>query len=74
MNGQQKLPVLKKTGPVQETQAVATVVAGPVSLPEEKNYKIYDIAGQQVQPLCLSPDIYFIELENEIHYKIVKIR
>jgi len=52
----------------------ATVFAGPLRLPEDKKYKIFDITGRQIQTLNPSPGVYFVEIDGKITLKVVKIR
>ncbi len=52
----------------------ATILSGPLLLPEGKNYKIFDITGRIVVPNRIKPGIYFIEIEGKITRKVVKIR
>ena len=52
----------------------ATIICGPLQLPEGKNCKIFDITGQVVMPARMKPGIYFVEIDNKIVQKVVKIR
>lgn len=51
-----------------------TIISGPSLLPEDKNYKVFDITGRVVMPDKIKPGIYFIEIEGIIKQKIIKIR
>ncbi|UCC12825.1 MAG: hypothetical protein JSW02_04695, partial [candidate division WOR-3 bacterium] len=51
-----------------------TFIYGPLQLPEGKICKVFDIAGRAVEPLNLTPGIYFIEINNRIAWKVVIIR
>lgn len=52
----------------------ATVISGPLLLPEGKNWKVYDITGRQVMSDKIRAGIYFIEVDGEITTKVVKVR
>jgi hypothetical protein len=60
--------------PVLEKPITATIVAGPLQLPEDKTYKIFDITGRQVHTCNPAPGIYFIEIDGQIANKVIKIR
>jgi len=51
-----------------------TVISGPLLLPEGRKCKVFDITGRVVTPQKLSPGIYFIEIDNRIMQKVVKVR
>lgn len=53
---------------------VPTVFSGPLSLPEDKNYQIFDITGRNVEQEKIKPGVYFIEIDGIILQKVVKIR
>jgi len=52
----------------------ATILTGPLFLPQAQEYRVFDITGRLVDPLCLCPGIYFIEDHGTLVRKIVKIR
>lgn len=52
----------------------ATIVNGPLLLPEGKNCKVFDIMGRVVAPDKIKPGIYFIEIDGQITKKVVKVR
>jgi hypothetical protein len=52
----------------------ATIITGPLRLPQTPKHRVFDISGRIVDPLCLGPGIYFIECGGELLRKIVKIR
>lgn len=60
--------------PIKKTVSMATIVSGPLQMPEDKNCKIFDITGRVVMPDRIKPGIYFIEVDGEIRQKIVKVR
>ncbi len=66
---------------IEETEVVrhddfisATIVSGQLSLPQDKSCKVYDISGRQVNPLKLTPGVYFIEIDGHVTQKVVKVR
>ena len=52
----------------------ATIVSGPLLLPEDKMCRVFDVSGRLVTPDLIMPGVYFLEIEGEITQKIVKIR
>jgi hypothetical protein len=59
---------------VQEAYPCATIFSGPLRLPEGKRCRLFDITGRVVEPDKIAPGIYFVEIENKIVQKVVKIR
>ena len=51
-----------------------TIFRGPLILPAGKIHKIFDITGRQIRTLNPGPGIYFIEVDDKIVQKVVKIR
>lgn len=51
-----------------------TILSGPLHVPENINYVIYDASGRRVEKNQLKPGVYFIEIDGYIRQKIVKIR
>ncbi len=62
------------THPAKELYHGATIISGPLLLPEGRRYKIFDITGKQVKSHQLKPGIYFLEIDKKIIHKIIKIR
>lgn len=52
----------------------ATIISGPLILPKNKTYRVFDVSGRVVRPGKLKPGIYFVEIDGEITRKVVKIR
>ncbi len=52
----------------------STIFTGPLLLPANQYYKIFDITGRQIHTLNPTPGIYFIEVDGEIRQKVIKIR
>jgi len=58
-----------------ETQAsFPTIFHGPLQLPEGKQCKVFDITGRVVMPETMKPGIYFIEVDDHIVQKVIKVR
>lgn len=62
------------TQPVKNQPPGATVIAGPLQLPFNQDYRIFDIAGRRIRTLNPAPGIYFVEVDGKIIKKVVKIR
>jgi hypothetical protein len=52
----------------------ATILSGPLVLPEGKNCKVFDVCGKLVAPDEVVPGIYFLEIEENQVHKIIKVR
>lgn len=50
-----------------------TIVSGPLLLPKGDRCRVFDITGRVVAPDRLRPGIYFVEVDNEITHKVVKV-
>ncbi|MCK4941142.1 hypothetical protein KAS45_03535 [candidate division WOR-3 bacterium] len=53
---------------------IPTVLSGPLHLPEDKPFKLYDITGREVTTTSLAPGIYFVEIDGKFTQKVVKVR
>lgn len=62
-------------GPVERQVTLdATIFRGPLQLPEGKKCRVFDITGRTVEPDKITRGIYFLEIDNRIVRKVVKIR
>lgn len=52
----------------------ATILKGPLQLPKEKKCRVFDIMGRVVEPSKITRGIYFVEIDNRIVQKVVKIK
>lgn len=52
----------------------ATIISGPLLLPEGKNCKVFDITGRTIVCDKMKSGIYFVEIDGQITGKVVKIR
>ncbi len=50
------------------------ITTGQLDLPEFGEYRIYDIAGRNVDKNRIAPGIYFVESHGQIVQKIIKVR
>lgn len=62
------------TKPIKDYHHVTIILAGPLLLPEDKNCKVFDITGRELDVNHLAPGIYFIEIQGQIVNKVVKVR
>jgi hypothetical protein len=51
-----------------------TIFGGFMRLLDDKCCRIYDITGRIVEPTKITPGVYFLEIDNNIIQKVVKIR
>jgi hypothetical protein len=64
----------KKVVSVKNITIYPTILSGPLLLPADQPYKIFDITGRQIHTLNPTPGIYFIEVGGEIRQKVIKIK
>jgi hypothetical protein len=55
-------------------QTTATILNGPLVIPEGKKCRVLDITGRVVEPTKITRGIYFIEVNNKVVKKVIKIR
>jgi len=58
---------------VTDRHVPATIIAGPIVLPENNNYRVRDVTGRVVLPGQVGQGIYFVEIDGEIVQKLIKI-
>ena len=63
-----------KNTTAKEEDLMTTIFRGPLLLPEGKQCRVIDITGRVVEPTKITRGIYFIEIDNRIVRKVVKIR
>ncbi len=54
--------------------AVSTILTGPLIMPPGMTVKVFDITGRNVLPDQIGPGIYFMEIDNKLVQKIIKVR
>lgn len=69
-----EVDVEEENAVIEKNSYGATIVSGPLLLPEGKKCNIYDITGRTVAPDKMKPGIYFIEVDGVVTQKIVKVR
>ncbi|UCG31063.1 MAG: hypothetical protein JSV53_04090 [candidate division WOR-3 bacterium] len=57
-----------------ECEYTATIFRGPLQLSDGRKCKVLDITGRVVEPDRIAPGIYFVEIDNKIVQKVIKIR
>ncbi len=60
--------------PAKIEHFIPTIFSDLLYLPDDRRFKLYDITGRHVDAARLAPGIYFIEIDNRIVQKVVKIR
>jgi hypothetical protein len=58
----------------QNTNLTATILSGPLILPNDANVRILDLTGRSIASDKMKAGIYFIEVDGEIQQKVIKIR
>jgi hypothetical protein len=64
----------EETETVLDKNISATIISGPLLLPEGKMCRVFDITGRVVATNPIMPGIYFVEVDGEITQKVIKIR
>ncbi len=59
---------------VENNHVRSTIFRGPLQLPDGRKCKVLDITGRVVEPDRIAPGIYFVEIDNKIVQKVIKIR
>jgi hypothetical protein len=62
------------TAPDRKRNWGATILTGPLLLPDDRHYRVFDITGRQIHILNPAPGIYFIEINGQMKQKIIKIK
>ncbi len=60
--------------PVKKSLLPATIIAGPIRLSKDHNWRLFDITGREVPDLNPAPGIYFVEIDGKIQQRIIRIR
>lgn len=60
--------------PVDHEYTVSTILSGPLGLPRDVPYKVFNITGREIDADQLAPGVYFIEIDGRLAQKVVKIR
>jgi hypothetical protein len=61
------------TKPVEQMSIGATIFRGPLVLPGDKMYQVFDITGREIDVNRMSPGIYFITNDGMITQKVIKV-
>ncbi len=59
---------------IEPENSGATIISGPLRLPDGKKCRVFDITGRVVVPDRMRPGIYFLEVDGTITKKVVKIK
>jgi hypothetical protein len=51
-----------------------TIVRGPLPLPADREFKVFDISGREVHTVNPGPGIYFVVIDNSVTQKVIKVR
>jgi hypothetical protein len=70
----QEVGITEEQSKLLSSYTIPTIFSGPLILPADMNYTIYDITGRTVDVNRLAPGIYFVEIEGQITQKVIKIR
>lgn len=66
--------IKEEKGTLKENKHGGTIFSGPLLPLDNRECKVFDITGRVLAPQKMRPGVYFIEINNEIVQKIVKIR
>lgn len=59
---------------VQETPCTTTIINGPLLLPSDKKFTVFDISGRVVSPDKIQRGIYFLVSDGCVVQKVIKVR
>lgn len=59
---------------VRNNNYTTTIFSGPLMLPDGKNCTVFDITGRVVKPTNITRGIYFVEIDDKIIQKVIKIK
>ncbi|MCK4251989.1 SBBP repeat-containing protein [candidate division WOR-3 bacterium] len=63
-----------KVIPIKNNSMGSTIFSGPLRLPIDKTFKVFDITGRVVMPDKIKSGIYFVEIDGQITKKVIKIK
>lgn len=58
----------------QKVDLTPTIFRGPLQLPEGEKCKVFDVTGRVVEPTKIAPGIYFVEIDDKMVQKVIKVR
>ncbi len=61
----------KAAGSVNQTRAI---FSGPLKLPGDRPYRLYDISGREINGSNPAPGVYFLEIDGAMTQKVIKAR
>lgn len=64
----------EKVSHFEDNDLGATILSGPLLLPEGRKCRVFDITGRVVKPDKMRPGVYFIEIDGVVTRKVVKVR
>ena len=59
---------------IESSELHASIVCGSLQLPKDKKCRVFDITGRVVELTKITRGIYFIEIDDRVVQKVVKIR
>jgi parallel beta-helix repeat protein len=69
--GIEEQPIVKPTA--NHIAIRATIFSGHLQLPKDKKCKIFDITGRVVEPSKIQPGIYFVEIDDKVVQKVIRV-
>ena len=64
-----------QTNPVEQgSHCTSTITSGPLPLPTDKEFKVFDIMGREVHTTNPAPGIYFVVIDKSVTQKVIKVR
>jgi hypothetical protein len=58
----------------ERPEYTTTITSGSIVLPDDKEFKIFDIMGREVTPHNLRAGIYFVVIDSSVTHKVIKVR
>lgn len=59
--------------PIEKEDFKTLIISGPLILPQGNKCRVFNISGREVISKELKPGIYFVEIDGELSWKVIKI-
>ena len=69
-----ELGIVENETVIKKRDCGASVISGPLLLPEGRNCRVFDITGQVVDASTVTRGIYFVEIDGVVTQKVVIVR
>ena len=60
--------------PIEKGDLKTLIISGPLILPQDSKCRIFDLSGREIIVSELDPGIYFVEIDGELSWKVIKVK